>query len=113
MSDNFSEKSRLIKVFGLSGIFKTYSFFQDHPKLPFDEDTKRDCYHTRQLEVMRALLMKDSNKKIDICMGHDWPRGMHLYGNYSQLIKTKPFFEADIKSGKFGNPGSTLVLKTL
>lgn len=74
---------RLIRVLGVSGIFKPYSFFQDHPKLPFDEDTKRDCYHTRQLEVLRSLLLQDPKHGIDICIGHDWPRGMHLYGDYN------------------------------
>lgn len=42
-----SGQQNLIKILGLSGIFKPYSFTQDHPKLPFDEDTKRDCYHIR------------------------------------------------------------------
>lgn len=69
--DKTAEFTRNLKVLGLSGIFKPYSFFQDHPRLPFDENTKRDCYHTRQLEVMRALMMKDSSNKIDIAIGHD------------------------------------------
>ena len=70
-SANDTNLSRVIRILGLSGIFKPYSFFQDHPKLPFDENTKRDCYHTRQLEILRALMMKDSSRKIDIGISHD------------------------------------------
>jgi lariat debranching enzyme len=69
----------------------------------------------RQLEILRSLLLnKDENsKRFDICIGHDWPRGAHKYGNYQQLIKVKPFFEKDIRSGRFGNPATKLVLDIL
>jgi lariat debranching enzyme len=104
----------ILRILGVSGIFKPYSFFQDHPILPFDKDTKRSCYHVRQLETLRGLLLNNKKgKKLDICIGHDWPRGAHKYGDYAGLIKVKPFFERDIRSGKFGNPTSTLLLNTL
>ena len=108
-------KTQCLRILGISGIFKPYSFFQDHPKIPFDKDSKRDCYHVRQLEILRSLMLKNQNTrtKMDICIGHDWPRGAQKYGNYQQLIKLKPFFEDDFKSGKFGNPASTLVLNTI
>lgn len=82
-----------LKLFGISGIFKQYSFYNDHPFLPFDNDTKRNCYHVRQLELLRGLLIKD---KVDICLSHDWPRGAHKFGDYEGLIKIKPFFEKDV-----------------
>jgi lariat debranching enzyme len=110
-----TEANSIMRILGISGIFKPYSFFQDHPLLPFNKDTKRSCYHVRQLEILRSLMLKSGAKerKFDICIGHDWPRGAHKYGNYQKLIKVKPFFEKDIRSGRFGNPASTLVLNTL
>lgn len=114
LPENF-EIASIMRILGISGIFKPYSFFQDHPTLPFDQDTKRNCYHVRHLETLRSMMLKNENKKtkMDICIGHDWPRGAHKYGNYQQLIKVKPFFEKDIRSGRFGNPASTLVLNSL
>lgn len=83
-----------MKLFGMSGIFKQYSFYKDHPHLPFDQDSKRSCYHTRQLELIRGLLL---DERVDIGISHDWPRGAHKFGNYEELIKVKPYFEKDVK----------------
>lgn len=37
-------------------------------------------------------------------MSHDWPRGVHKYGNEQQLLKFKPFFRDDIENNKLGSP---------
>ena len=93
-----------LRIYGCSGIFKPYSFFKNHPKLPFDSDSKRNCYHVRMLEVIRGLLIEgnhnfteDSTRNpINIGISHDWPRGAHKYGDYESLIKVKPYFEKDV-----------------
>lgn len=37
-------------------------------------------------------------------MSHDWPRGIHKYGNEQQLLKFKPYFRDDIENNKLGSP---------
>lgn len=37
-------------------------------------------------------------------MSHDWPRGVHKYGNEQQLLKFKPYFRDDIENNKLGSP---------
>lgn len=37
-------------------------------------------------------------------MSHDWPRGVHKYGNEQQLLKFKPYFRDDIKNNRLGSP---------
>ncbi len=84
------------------GIYKGFDFFKGHFEFsPYTEDTKRSVYHVRQLEVFR---LKQLSNQIDICMSHDWPRGIHKYGNEQQLLKFKPFFRDDIESNKLGSP---------
>lgn len=85
-----------------AGIYKGFDFFKGHFEFaPYTEDTKRSVYHVRQLEVFR---LKQLTKEIDICMSHDWPRGIHRYGNEQQLLKFKPFFRDDIENNKLGSP---------
>lgn len=89
-------------VFRVAGIYKGFDFFKGHFEFsPYTEDTKRSVYHVRQLEVFR---LKQLSNKVDICMSHDWPRGIHKYGNEQQLLKFKPFFRDDIENNKLGSP---------
>lgn len=48
--------------------------------------------------------MKQLSNEVDICMSHDWPRGIHKYGNEQQLLKFKPYFRDDIENDRLGNP---------
>ena len=96
---NVHLQGRSLRIYGCSGIFKQYSFYRAHPPLPFDQNTKRGCYHVRQLELLRALLLEGNTKDrhcVDIGLSHDWPRGSERYGNYDYLISKKPFFEDDV-----------------
>ena len=103
---------KLLRIFGISGIFKPYNFYSKHATLPLNTDTIRTCYHVNQVETLRASLLEGGGK-VDIGLSHDWPRGAHKHGDLAELIKTKPFFEDDIKTGKFGNPVSSFLLKSL
>lgn len=97
----------LLRVFGMSGIFKPYSFAQPCKKVPLDEDSKRSVYHTNHLDIVRGALLE---QKVDIGLSHDWPRGAHRYGDLGELVRVKPFFEKDIKTGRFGNPAASFML---
>ena len=48
--------------------------------------------------------MKASISPIDVFLSHDWPAGITKYGDERALLKKKPFFRADIESGKLGSP---------
>lgn len=86
----------------MTGIYKGFDFFKGHFEFsPYTEDTKRSVYHVRQLEVFR---LKQLSNQIDICMSHDWPRGIHKFGNEQQLLKFKPYFRDDIENNKLGSP---------
>lgn len=84
--------------------------------MPLTEENKRDWYHVRQLDLVRALLIE---KQVDIGISHDWPRGVAEQGNLTELFKYKSYFEPDvkvfqqIKSGKFGNPAMSTALEHL
>uniref|UniRef100_A0A069DVC4 Putative rna lariat debranching enzyme n=1 Tax=Panstrongylus megistus TaxID=65343 RepID=A0A069DVC4_9HEMI len=91
-----------VRIGGISGIFKERDYYKGRfEKPPYSEQTKRSVYHIRSLDVFR---FKQVNGSIDIFLSHDWPRGIHKYGNYHQLLKLKPFFSEDINENKLGSP---------
>jgi lariat debranching enzyme len=109
------ENARTLRIGGISGIFKPYSFFQMYGNLPIREDTKKNCYHVREIETFKLSLL-DSQKTIDIFLGHDWPRGITKHGSAEEqgrLFKIKPFFKKDIQSGSFGSPALTFLMEKL
>ncbi|RZF35555.1 hypothetical protein LSTR_LSTR014547 [Laodelphax striatellus] len=90
-----------IRIGGLSGIYKGHDYMRGHfERPPYSEDTKRSVYHIRNLEVFRLKQMKSP---IDILVSHDWPRGIHKYGNVEALLKRKPFFKEDIANDSLGS----------
>lgn len=90
-----------IRIAGISGIYKGHDFLRGHYEFPpYSEKTCRSVYHVRQLEVFR---LKQLSGKVDIFMSHDWPRGIHEFGNKAQLLRFKPHFGADIESGQLGS----------
>lgn len=55
-----------LRIAGLSGIFKARDYARghfEHP--PYNEDTKRSCYHIRNVDVFRLKQVK-SLKCIDV-----------------------------------------------
>jgi lariat debranching enzyme len=40
---------------------------------------------------------------VDIFLSHDWPSGIWDYGDVSQLLRLKPYFQEDIQTGKLGS----------
>ncbi|EDV40385.1 uncharacterized protein Dana_GF23959 [Drosophila ananassae] len=100
-----------VRIAGVSGIFKGHDFLRGHHEYPpYTESTCRSVYHVRQLEVFR---LKQLSGKIDIIISHDWPTGIYEYGNKAQLLRKKPFFAADMESGKLGSRPLEELLKAL
>lgn len=90
-----------LRIGGVSGIFKNF----DYPKgrfesPPYSEDTKRSVYHVRLFDVWR---MKHLSGDMDICISHDWPRGIYHHGDTRDLIRSKPFFAGEIESNSLGS----------
>lgn len=91
-----------IKIAGISGIYKGYNFHKGrHEFSPYTEETKRSVYHIRKLDVFR---LKQISSPIDICLSHDWPRGVYNFGDVEKLLKVKSFFEEEISQNKLGSP---------
>ena len=40
---------------------------------------------------------------VDIFMSHDWPSGVWEYGDKQRLLRSKPYFQEDMISGKLGS----------
>lgn len=90
-----------VRIGGISGIFKDRDYFRGHfESAPYDENSKRSVYHQRQLEVFRLSQLTPG---LDVCLSHDWPRGITQFGNVRQLIKFKPFFAEDIENNTLGS----------
>ncbi|CAN0448131.1 unnamed protein product, partial [Scytosiphon promiscuus] len=35
---------------------------------------------------------------VDLCLSHDWPRGIVRYGDSNRLFRAKPFFEQEVRA---------------
>ena len=46
-------------------------------------------------------------------MSHDWPTGIHRYGDAAGLLARKPHFRDDIERGELGSPPAEMLLKKL
>lgn len=100
-----------VRIAGISGIFKGHDFLRGHHEFPpYTESTCRSVYHVRQLEVFR---LKQISGRVDIFLSHDWPTGIYEYGNKAQLLRKKPFFAADMESGKLGSQPLEELLKAV
>ncbi|XP_067004697.2 lariat debranching enzyme [Anabrus simplex] len=100
-----------IRIAGLSGIYKGHDYMKGHfEKPPYTEETKRSVYHIRNLETFR---LKQVQQPIDIFLSHDWPRGVHRFGDVQELIKNKPFLENDINSDSLGSKPCEELLQDL
>jgi lariat debranching enzyme len=101
---------RGITIAGLSGIYKRYHYNQGHhERLPFTEDTKRSIYHIREYDVHKLSLLSSPT----IFMSHDWPTGIHRYGDHKALLRKKPHFIEDIEKGELGSQPAEMLLKKL
>lgn len=57
--------------------------------------------------------MRQLSDDIDVFISHDWPRGIHNYGNHEQLVRFKPHFREDIEQDQLGSPPLGELLNSL
>jgi lariat debranching enzyme len=100
-----------IRIAGLSGIYKSHDYHKGHYEIPpYNPGSMHSVYHVRNLEIHRLSQLK---KPIDIMLTHDWPTGIHKYGNCDELLKIKPYFQEDIERNALGSPENEKLLKLL
>ena len=107
-----------IRIGGLSGIFKGHDAGRSYPAPPYTPHTVRTAYHTRtfelrKLEAFAEAFRGEDGRAVDVMLSHDWPVGITKFGDEQQLIRHKPFFEADIATHTLGNPHTLNALRTL
>lgn len=105
-----------LRIAGLSGIYKQQDYTCGRfERPPYDNSTMRSIYHVRELEVyqMSHLQSQDPERKVNVFLSHDWPRGIEQYGDVATLVRRKPFFQQEIQSNTLGSPAGELLLHTL
>ena len=113
-----------LRIAGISGIYNSRHYrLGRYESPPYDSDSLRSVYHTREVDVKRlrgmaaAAAIADGRRRephsIDIVISHDWPRGIAYHGNMSQLLQRKPFFRQDIEKGELGSPANEDLLHAL
>ena len=108
----FVIQKKLTDVVYILGIFKGGDYLKGRYECPpYDRSTMRSVYHVRNLEVFR-LKQLESNPP-EIMMSHDWPRGIHDYGDTQRLLRRKQFFAEDIANNQLGSGPAMEVLQTL
>ncbi|KAJ3473927.1 hypothetical protein NLI96_g12748 [Meripilus lineatus] len=99
-----------IRIAGASGIFKSQDFPHGHwERLPYNQGSMRSIYHIREFNIMRLSLLS----RPTIFLSHDWPQGIEHFGDTNGLLRRKPFFRQDIKTGSLGSPPMMGLLHTL
>lgn len=107
-------KYKGLKLCGISGIVNDSNVYKDR-EFGFSQSkgleqtqwwrlNKVSSYHVRFFETLPLLLYEEND--IDFVMTHDWPQ--NVFHNEdpeieNSLLKIKPFFRDDIKSGKLGS----------
>lgn len=106
-------KYKGLKICGISGIVNDLNVYKER-EFGFSQEkgleqtqwwrmNKVSSYHVRLFDVLPLLLYEEDD--IDFVMTHDWPQNVFHNKDPSienQLLKIKPFFRDDIKSGKLG-----------
>lgn len=100
-----------LRVAGISGIFKPHDFTKGyHESFPFSGSTMRSAYHIRQYEVEK---LKQIVEPVDIILSHDWPRGIHQYGDTAGLRMQKRHLIEEMELNTLGNPAHMELLQHL
>lgn len=100
-----------LRIAGLSGIWKGFDYKKEHfERLPYNQDDVKSIYHVRELDVRRLLQVRS---QVDICISHDWPRGVEWRGDWKKLFRQKKFFEEDARNGQLGSVAAKLVMDRL
>ena len=100
-----------LRIAALSGIWKAFDFNKPHyERVPYSASDIRSLYHVREVDLRKLLQVRT---QVDVGLSHDWPRKVEYSGNYKQLFRFKPHFEADSKSGQLGSAAAEHALRRL
>lgn len=113
-----------LRIAGLSGIYKAQDYTAGRfERLPLDNSSMRSIYHVRELEVFQLAHLQQqkekdgeatgSDRRLDVFLSHDWPRGVEQYGDVRALVRRKPFFQQEIAANDLGSPAGELLLHQL
>ena len=95
-----------VRVCGYSGIYNDRHWNLGHyESAPYDNNTVRSVYHTREVELRRLGLLSQSRKRVDVCVSHDWPQRIAYGGNIGELFRKKKFLVKEVLDGSLGSPG--------
>jgi lariat debranching enzyme len=100
-----------LRIGGISGIHDgRHSKLGYYERLPYDDDSMRSIYHTREFEVEKLSLLKE---KLDVFISHEWPHKVYEHGDLKGLLRRKPFFRKDIEGAGIGAKPLTRLLSLL
>lgn len=105
-----------LRIAGLSGIYNRRHFGAGHfERLPLDRSTERSAYHVRAADVERLLRLRRGQgaDPIDIFVSHDWPLGVHRFGNERNLVRRKRHLRDEVRNNALGNPAHAQLLGAL
>lgn len=100
-----------LRIAGLSGIWAGHDYNKPHfERLPYGPSEVKSIYHVRELDTRKLLQIRT---QVDVGISHDWPREIEWKGDWKQLFRFKPHFQADARSGRLGNLAAKLIMDHL
>ena len=96
------------RIAGLSGIYGKRDYRKPHhERLPYDRESINSVYHVREYDVRKLLSVTGD---VDMCLSHDWPAWVELFGDAKGLYASKPpFYESARKDGLGSKPATQLL----
>jgi lariat debranching enzyme len=99
------------RIAGLSGIYDKRDYRKPHhERLPYDRGSIKSVYHVREYDVRKLLSVSG---EVDVCLSHDWPAWVELFGDCEGLYAEKPPFYESAKKDGLGSKPATQVLDHL
>jgi lariat debranching enzyme len=96
------------RIAGLSGIYDKRDYRKSHhERVPYDRQGIKSVYHVREYDVRKLLSVSGD---VDVCLSHDWPAWVELFGDSEGLYASKPtFYESAKKDGLGSKPATQLL----
>lgn len=99
------------RIAGLSGTYDKRDYRSPHhERLPYDRESIKSTYHVRDHDVRKLLSVRDN---IDVCLSHDWPAWVELFGDSKHLYASKTSFYESAKRDGLGSKPATQIMDHL